>query len=137
MARGLTLSGKLRLCRATHDERAAIDKLLGRLPTQGSSLTVDLDNLAETLSHANACKRLEDAVVELCGPICNERLLSLSRDEEWEKLWQTCRGQVGHNPAAIQWIDGLKVSGLLKRIAEHDLRRAEMLLRQSVSVIER
>src|SRR4051812_8224197 len=94
MSRGQALVGKIQLSRATPNERAAIDKLMGRLPTQGSSLTVDLDKLAATLAHAKACEYLEEAVVTICGPITDERLLSFSCDEKWERLWQTSRSRV-------------------------------------------
>lgn len=136
MSRGLALSGKINLSRATSDERTAIDKLMGRLPTQGGSLTIDLDRLAQKLAHARACGRLEEAIVVLCGPVADERLLSLSHKEEWEQLWQTSRRRVEDNAVGLQWIDNLKASGLLKRIAGRDLRRAEMLLTQAVSIVE-
>src|SRR4051812_23517529 len=45
MSRGETLTGKIHLAAASPSERAEIDKLLGRLPTRGDSLTVDLDKL--------------------------------------------------------------------------------------------
>jgi uncharacterized protein (TIGR02679 family) len=136
MSRGQALSGKIQLSHATADERGAIDKLLGRLPTQGSSLTIDLDKLAETLSHARACECLEDAIVALCGPVDDERLLSLSRKEEWERLWQTSHSRVKDNAAALRWMDNLRASGLLKRIAGCDFGLAKILLAQAVSIVE-
>ena len=136
MSRGQALAGKIQLSRATPNERAAIDKLMGRLPTQGSSLTVDLDKLTETLAHAKACEHLEEAVVAICGPIADERLLSLSREEEWERLWRTSRSRVAGNAAALRWIDSLKVSGLLKRITGRDVHVATSLLSQAASIVE-
>ena len=136
MSRGQALAGKIQLSHATPNERAAIDKLMGRLPTQGSSLTVDLDRLTETLAHAKACERLEEAVVFIVGPITDERSLSLLRVEEWEHLWRTSLSRVEDNAAALRWIDDLKASGLLKRIAGGDLRVAKVLLNQTVSIVE-
>jgi uncharacterized protein (TIGR02679 family) len=136
MSHGQALSGKIQLSRATPDERAAIDKLLGRLPTQGSSLTIDLDKLAEILTHAGACTCLGDAVVALCGPVDDERLLALARKEQWERLWQTSRNQVPGNAAALRWMDNLKASGLLKRMAGRDVGLAKILLTQAVSIVE-
>ncbi len=63
--------------------------LMGRLPAQGGSLIVNLDKLAETLAHAKACERLEEAVNAIIGPVPNERVLSLSREGQGEQLWQT------------------------------------------------
>jgi uncharacterized protein (TIGR02679 family) len=136
LSRGQALSGKIQLIRATPNERSAIDKLVGRLPTQGSSLTVDLDKLSETLSRAKVCERLEEAIIALCGPITDERLLSSSRKEQWERLWQSSCSRVEGNEAALRWLDNLKVSGLLKRVARSDFARAKMLLSQALSIIE-
>ena len=69
MSRGEALTGRIQLCGATPGERSAIDKLMGRLPTRGSSLTVDLDQLAQVMVRANACARLEEAVVAITGPV--------------------------------------------------------------------
>lgn len=136
MLRGQSLVGKIQLNHATPNERAAIDKLMGRLPTQGSSLTVDLDRLAKTLAHAKACERLEEAVVVIVGPITDERSLSRSREEEWEHLWQKALARVGGNAAALRWINDLKASGLLKRIAGRELHVAKVLLDQATSIVE-
>lgn len=136
MSRGQALAGKIQLSRATPNERAAIDQLMGRLPTQGSSLTIDLDKLAATLAHAKACEHLEEAVVAICGPITDERSLSLSCEEKWERFWGTSRSRVECNLAASRWIDSLKGSGLLKRISGRDLHVAKALLSQAASIVE-
>ena len=135
MSRGEALTGRIQLCGATPDERAAIDKLMGRLPTRGSSLTVDLDQLAQVMVRANACARLEEAVVAITGPVTNRRAESLSRKQRWERFWQTFRNQIEGNPTALRWMDDLKASGVLKRSAAGDLDVANLLLNQAVAIV--
>jgi uncharacterized protein (TIGR02679 family) len=136
MSRGQRLTGKVHLRGTSPNERAAIDKLFGRLPTRGESLTVDLDTLTQILSHARACDSLEQAVVAICGPVADERLLWLSRQKEWEQVWLRARSRVEGNAAGLRWFDDLNASGLLKRLAEDDPHVATTLLSQGVSIVE-
>src|SRR5580658_10137254 len=99
LSRGEALTGKIQLSDATPNERTAIDKLMGRLPTQGSSLTIDLDRLSDILVHAKVCVRLEEAVVALIGAITDERFQLLARRAAWEQLWQGASARVECNSA--------------------------------------
>ncbi|HWB14136.1 MAG TPA: TIGR02679 family protein [Pirellulales bacterium] len=136
MSRGQALTGKIQLAEASLSERAAIDKLLGRLPTRGETLTVDLDRLTEILSHARACARLEEAIIVICGPVADEQRASLSCRQAWEEVWQKARGRIESNAAALRWIENLRAGGLLKRLAGSDPRVATTLISQAVSTVE-
>ena len=136
MSRGELLTGKIQLNAATPNERAAIDRLMGRTPTQGNSLTIDLEKLNNILVHAEACNHLEDAVIAIVGPVANERALRLEIQQQWERLWQDALGRLGANASALRWIDDLKRKGWLKRLARRDVGVAEVLLTQSISIIE-
>jgi len=135
MSRGEKLTGKIQLHNATSNERAAIDRLMGRLPTRGHSLTIDLDQLAAILTHAQACDSLEEAIIAVVGPIPNQRAQSLSRQEHWKQLWLTSIEQAQGNQAALGWIADLKTSGLLKRAAGGDSRVAQPLLGQALPIV--
>jgi uncharacterized protein (TIGR02679 family) len=137
MSRGEALKGRIQLADATESERVAIDKLLGRLPTQGNRLTIDLDRLAQILSHAEACNRLEDAVIAIVGPVANKRSELISCEQRWERFWCMATDRLQGNLAALRWIDDLRASGLLRRIAGHDLVFAENLFNQAASIVER
>lgn len=136
IAQGKPLTGKLQLGQATASERSAIDKLVGRVPTNGNSLTIDLDRLATLLAHARACDSLEDAVVALVGPVPNKRSLAESKMREWENIWQAARLELPGNPPALAWIDDLCNSGVLKRLVASDHQAAKALLDQAVSLVK-
>jgi uncharacterized protein (TIGR02679 family) len=137
MTQGKSLTGKLQLNQATAGERSAIDKLMGRVPTNGSSLSIDLDRLASLLVHARACDSLDEAVVLMLGPVANERSLAEAKQREWEQLWQTGRRPLQNNPAALAWIEDLRTSGLLKRFVAGDHQAANALLGQALSLVKR
>ncbi len=136
MAQGKALTGKLQLSKAGADERSAIARLMGRVPTNGSSLTIDLDRLKNVLVHARACDSLEDAVIALVGPVPNQRSLADANLRAWEQLWQTARLSLQNNVQALAWIEDLRTSGLLKRITGGDHQAAQSLLDQAVSLVE-
>ena len=52
LAQGKPLTGKLEFNQASGKERTALDRLLGRVPANRSSLTIDLDRLTNLLMHA-------------------------------------------------------------------------------------
>lgn len=135
MSRGEKLSGKIQLHNAASNERAAIDGLMGRRPTRGRSLTIDLDQLAAILAHAQACDSLEAAVVALVGPVPNQRLQSRSRQDNWERLWQASIDRAQTNQPALGWIDDLKTSGLLKRITGGNPHAAQTILDQALTLV--
>jgi len=137
MTRGEPLTGKVQLTDASASQRTAIAKLMGRTPSHGKSLTVDLDRLAELLAHGQACTRLEDAIESLVGPVPNERAGSLSREQQWDRIWDRAGEQAEENFLIRRWLDGLRGSGLLKRYAADDFRRAATLLDQALSIVSR
>ena len=136
MSRGERLAGKIQLQNATPPERSAIDRLLGRLPTQGDMLTIDLDKLAAILAHAKLCGRLEDAVTALVGPVVDERTLALSRAGLWDNLWRKALGRVEGKLAVARWIEQLQATGLLKRLAFDDPHSAEAMLESAISIVQ-
>lgn len=136
MAQGKALTGKLLLNHATARERSAIDKLMGRVPTKGNSLTIDLDRLTSLLFHARACESLHDAVVALVGPVPDQRSLAEAKQREWDQLWQAARRKFPGNPLGLAWIEELRTSGLLKRLATSDHQAAKVILDQVLSLVK-
>ena len=65
LERGEGLQGSLTLRGATNEQRAATDRLLGRPPSAGTSLTVQLQRLDLLLRHAELCAGLKEAVEAL------------------------------------------------------------------------
>src|SRR5438132_2262888 len=68
---GTALTGSITLTDASASERTASDELLGRRPTSGATLTINLDALTDMLRVAGICDDLPEAVEGLLGPIVN------------------------------------------------------------------
>src|SRR5882672_4143897 len=62
MVREASLNGSVTLHRATKEQREAIDRLLGRPPTRGASLSVPLAALEGILVSAGVCTSLYEAI---------------------------------------------------------------------------
>src|SRR5258707_1153975 len=82
MSRGRQLNGLIANIQATSDERRALDDLLGRRSTTGSTLSLNLAILEETLRSAGMAECLEHAVIACHGPVENQRAKSERRLDE-------------------------------------------------------
>ncbi|MGX7670259.1 TIGR02679 family protein [Plantactinospora sp. DSM 117369] len=67
LAHGRALTGVLSLDHATEDERRAVERLLGRRPGRGTSLTVNLDELDRVVRRSGMHSEGLAAAVELLG----------------------------------------------------------------------
>lgn len=128
LARGRPLTGKLTLASCTAAERLAADQLLGRKPTQGDSLQIDLDLLAETLADAAICTTLHQALETLRGPAVDRRAQSEAAATAWAKSRSSATTQFSPWPALLPWLDDLFSTGVLKRLAASSPARAATLL---------
>ena len=135
MERGRPLRGIVKLSHATAAQRDAVDRLFGRLPSMGTSLSVDLDQLEVILRHAGLCSDLSEAVEALIGPVANRRALRADEQARWEHLFDSQRGalDVGWHP----WLASLQSSGLLRRLSANDVNAAGRLLSQAVTVLQK
>ncbi len=131
---GRTLGGSLTLQRVTPTERDACDTLLGRRPTQGDTLTLDLDSLIRQLAEAGICRDLADAVEVLTGPVTNRIQAAARHRATWESVWNDARQKAGflRHPVLQDWLDELRDTGLVKRLCQDQPGRAfEALLQVS------
>jgi uncharacterized protein (TIGR02679 family) len=132
---GNPLSGTIALAGASGAERAAIDELMGRRPTSGATLTVDLDALTDVLRTAGICDDLPGALEALLGPIVNRRAASRERETEWAVLWRETRLAFEGRPALSPWIDELARTGLVKRLCDNDPVRAAAAMRDIARIV--
>jgi len=132
---GIPLSGFATLTAATGAERAAVDALIGRRPTRGATLTVDLDALSEMLRVAGICEDLPCAVEALHGPIVNRRAANLKRAAEWDTVWSDARTTFAHQPALLPWIDELAQTGTAKRICGEDPAGTAIVLQELERIV--
>lgn len=124
---GRPLTGSLTLRAAQPEERHALDTLLGRPPTHGDSLRVDLDMLSEALILAGICASLQEAVETLEGPVI------VRRDEEqrllqaWSSVHNEALGAFASWPIVTPWLEELFSLGTLKRLVDEPAEGSNLL----------
>jgi len=126
---GRPLAGGLTLDHASSPERAAIDTLLGRNPSRGASLHVDLDELARTLAEAGICETLDAAVHALRGPLVDQRALAAERELIWRAVWNTATAGFAAHPTLLPWLGKLARTGVVRRLCNDDADTGAALLR--------
>jgi uncharacterized protein (TIGR02679 family) len=109
------LTGPVTLATPTSAERAAAERLLGRSPGAGRSLTVRLDAVDAVLRRSGISPEgLAAAVTALTGPI--DRLADLR--EQAAHAWQEAYAPLATlGPELSEWADRLRKDGLLRRLA--------------------
>lgn len=128
--------GRLSLSRVSDAERAAVERLVGRSPRQGKSLSVDLEAMSEALSRAGVAGDLRAALEALDGPLVDDRIRRESQSRCWTALIESFRERA--EPLGVaDWLEALQASGLLKRLARRSEPRGQALLSQAFDVLER
>ncbi|SEK19877.1 TIGR02679 family protein [Halomonas daqiaonensis] len=128
--------GRLSLNRASETERATVERLIGRSPRQGKSLSVDLEALSQALSRAGVAENLRVALEVLDGPLVDDR----ARREEASRRWATLIADYRRRADALglgDWLEALQAGGLLKRLSARNEQRGVALLEQALDVLER
>lgn len=131
LARGQPLTGTATLADATAGERDALDRLLGRRPTTGTSLQVDLGRLEEVLRRAGIAGSLEDAVLAVTGPITDIAAAREAEAARWVQLYDELDRRA-ESVAVAAFVEELRATGLLRRLADdadHAGRLADATLR--------
>ncbi|MER5913133.1 TIGR02679 family protein [Streptomyces sp. NPDC001982] len=115
MERDEPLTGPVTLAAPTTAERAAAERLLGRGPGAGRSLTVRLDAVDAVLRHSGISPEgLAAAVIALTGPIA--RLADVREQEA--NAWQNAYAPLATlRPELSEWADRLRQDGLVRRLA--------------------
>lgn len=126
---------RVSIAHPSEQERRALDELLGRKPSTGKRLSLSLQQLEDTLQRAGLARDLRTAMASLGGPL---RDLAEEREER-QRVWQQVfdrHGAQAKRLHASAWLAALEREGLLKRLANQDPARAEILLRQALSVLQ-
>jgi uncharacterized protein (TIGR02679 family) len=134
LERGKPLTGSMAFSDATPAERDAINRLLGRAPAPGKSVSVFLDQLEEKLCRAGISPNLREAVEQLAGPIIDRRAEREALEERWEALFAAAGESITARPELADWLKGLRENGLPRR---YGIQSAEQLLPQALGVLER
>ena len=117
---------------ATPAERRAIDDLLGRRSTTGTTLSVNLATLGQRVGG-----ELFDVVNDLRGPLRNLRAERDAESAAWDDLATEWRRRVRNTEAGAEWLEGLLRDGSLKRFAGRDAAVAGSLLEPAWAVLSK
>ncbi|WP_079035161.1 TIGR02679 family protein [Streptomyces hirsutus] len=115
MARGRPLTGSVSLSAPDASQRRAAERLLGRAPRTGGSLSVRLDTVDAVLRRSGVSPDgLAAAVVALTGPVT---LRAETRDRE-ERAWEEAYAPLGTLDAELApWAERMRGDGLVRRLA--------------------
>jgi uncharacterized protein (TIGR02679 family) len=134
---GGSAEGTLTLQSPGESQREAIGRLFGRRTTSSSSLTVSLSELDALLRRANLADGIVDAMTQLCGPIVDLGGQHRDVEAQWAQVFEAARHCMGARPPVLAWLDDVRSTGLLRRLARGDAKAGKALLEQSLSVAAR
>ncbi|MFI5619334.1 TIGR02679 family protein [Streptomyces sp. NPDC051567] len=122
------LTGPVSLSVPTPAQRSSAERLLGRSPGSGRSVTVRLDEVDAVLRRSGISPDgLAAAVAALTGPVI---LLGPARDAE-DRAWQEAYAQVGalaeEVPVLAAWADRIRGDGLVRRLVGTPAAAQELL----------
>lgn len=137
LEKGEALRGTVSLREPTAAQREAVGRLFGTPGGRGDSLSVNLERLESLLVGAGLCSNLREAVEALVGPVEDRRARREQEAEEWARLFARLGERAAAIPAAPRWLEELRASGLLKRLAAGEVERAEALATRALEVAAR
>ncbi|MEU9157121.1 TIGR02679 family protein [Streptomyces sp. NPDC048417] len=115
MVAGRPLTGTVTLARPDDLQRRAAERLLGRPPSAGRSLTVRLDTVDEVLRRSGVSPDgLETAVVALTGPVIPRAETRDRLAEAWEEALAPLATV---NAELADWAGRIREDGLVRRLA--------------------
>ncbi len=135
-AEGRPLTGSLALNPASPAQRRAVDALLGRAPSRGTSLSVRLEELDALLRTSGIHPDgLRAAVEELTGPIPDNKANALAESQAWRYAYEPLDAAVSGNNCLEDWWNRPHTRGTLKRLAGGDPTVARTLTTQTAAVL--
>ncbi|MFJ8967360.1 TIGR02679 family protein [Streptomyces anulatus] len=128
LERGQPLTGPVSLSAPSSGQRMAAERLLGRAPGGGRSLSVRLEAVDDLLRRSGISPAgLTTAVVALTGPVT---LLGQARAEEeraWAQAYAPLDALADEVPALRPWAERLRGDGLVRRLAGTPTAAADLL----------
>ncbi|WP_372410167.1 TIGR02679 family protein [Streptomyces luteireticuli] len=112
------LTGPVSLNAPTDAQRAAVERLLGRAPSAGRSLTVRLDAVDDVLRRSGVSPDgLAAAVEALTGPVTPLRRTRTAASRAWQEALQPLRTLGRELPHLADWTAGPRTEALVRRLA--------------------
>ncbi|MCY0946170.1 TIGR02679 family protein [Streptomyces antarcticus] len=135
LERGQPLTGPVSLAAPASAQRAAAERLLGRAPGGGASLTVRLDAVDAVLRRSGISPEgLAAAVVTLTGPVVPLEEARRTEDRAWEEAYAPLTLLAEDFPPLAAWAARTRDDGLVRRLARTP-GSARLLLDQAVRVL--
>jgi uncharacterized protein (TIGR02679 family) len=107
----------------THDQRLAVQRLLGSPPRAGGTLTVDLGAVEAVLRGGLWPDGLADAVQQLSGPLTVRRAAAQRLTAAWEAAADAFAPGLAAHPGLRPWFESWLAEGGAKRAARSEARR--------------
>jgi uncharacterized protein (TIGR02679 family) len=118
LSRGEPLTGVVTLGGATTAQRAAVQRLLGRPPRPGTSLTVPLPAIDAVLRRSGACSEgLAAAIIALAGQVVDTVAANVEAESAWRAALEPLAEAVMEHPALAGWHQRVLATGLMRRLA--------------------
>lgn len=135
MTAGRPLIGTVTLAGATAEQRRAIERLTGRPARSGASISVSLAEVDRILRSCRAAPGgLEQAVVELTGPVRDRDLDRAAVTAAWADAFAPLDEAVAGRDALMRWRAWLDATGVVRRLAREPAA-ARVLLSQVAAVL--
>ncbi|MBR7824710.1 hypothetical protein KDK95_00195 [Actinospica sp. MGRD01-02] len=135
-AEGRTLTGTLTLSTASPAQRRAVDTLLGRAPSRGTSLTVRLEELDAIVRTSGIHPGgLRAAVEELTGPIPDTKANAQAEAQAWRRAYEPLDQALSGNAFLEAWWTRPHTRGAFKRLAGGDPAAARTLAAHTATVL--
>ena len=127
--------GTVRLAEARDDERRAVAGLLGLPMLPPGDVRIRLDRLDRALRESRFEVDLPTAMTLLGGPLRDRTGERETERLHWQELWADAEAHpaVAARPGLRSWLAGLRLSGLLRRLAANG--EEKRLLEQALAVL--
>jgi uncharacterized protein (TIGR02679 family) len=115
---GRPLTGPVTLTGATAEQRRAVERLTGRPPRVGTSLSVSLPEVDRVLRESGAAPGgLAEAVVRLTGPLRDRDRDRMDAAAAWAAAFAPLDGAVAGRAELAGWRAWLDATGVVRRLA--------------------
>ena len=115
---GRPLDGTVTLTGATVDQRRAVERLTGRAPGSGTSLSVSLPEVNRILRESGAAPGgLAEAVVVLTGPLRDRNRDRADAASAWAAAFAPLDDAIAGRPELAGWRAWLDATGVVRRLA--------------------
>ena len=134
---GRPLTGAVTLTGATADQRRAVERLTGRAPRSGASLSVSLAEVDRVLRESGAAPGgLAEAVALLTGPLRDRNRDRADAASAWAAAFAPLDDAVAARAELAAWREWLDTTGVVRRLAPAP-EVAMALLDQVAAVLRR